>query len=82
MADGIRVEELLSEFNQVFEAPHDLSIWALSVEIMCRYQIKSYDATHVATAMRLGIADFASVDGDFAKVDMLNVSLIRDAPIR
>jgi predicted nucleic acid-binding protein len=80
MADGIaRVEELLSEFDRVFEAPHDLNIWLLSVEIMCRYQIKSYDATHVATAIHLGIADFASVDGDFMRVDALNVTLIRDA---
>jgi predicted nucleic acid-binding protein len=83
MTEGAaRFEKYLEQFARVVEVPLDRAIWLRSITIMAECHLKSYDATHVATAMRLGIADFASVDADFVRVDTLNVSLIRDAPIR
>jgi predicted nucleic acid-binding protein len=46
---------------------------------MCRDHLKSYDAYHAATALALGVRDFATVDADFTRVTELTVHLLRDS---
>lgn len=46
---------------------------------MGTYNLGSYDAAHVVTALEVGASELASVDGDFERVaDLITVRIIRD----
>jgi predicted nucleic acid-binding protein len=46
--------------------------------LMWRYQIKSYDAFHAATALEYGIRSLATLDADFQRVEELDVQILRN----
>lgn len=59
--DGLRRFRLfLSQFDEAVEVGYRLPIWERSVRIMARYQLRSLNALHVATAREIGILDFAT----------------------
>ena len=68
---------LLRTFAIVYELPYRVLIGRQAIQLMSRYNLKSYDATHVATALRAGIHDFATVDSDYVRVTELTVHVIR-----
>lgn len=68
---------LLRTFSIVYELPYRKAIWRHAIQLMSLYNLKSYDAAHVATALRAGVHDFASVDGDYVRVSELRIHIIR-----
>lgn len=70
-------ETLLRTFYVVYELPYRRQIWRQALEMMSLYNLKSYDAAHVATALRAGLHDFATVDGDYSRVSGLQIHIIR-----
>ncbi|HUG60954.1 MAG TPA: type II toxin-antitoxin system VapC family toxin [Methylomirabilota bacterium] len=81
MTEGVaQFNALLARFPGFAEAPFDLLTWSLGNDLMARYRLRSHDAVHAATALRSGVLDFASVDGDFRRVPNLRLRLLRDQP--
>lgn len=81
MDDRVKqVEAFLRRFTEIVELPLTAPILTTSITVMARYRPRSYDAVHVASALSVGIADFASVDADFRRVSNLRLRLLRDAP--
>jgi predicted nucleic acid-binding protein len=81
MVDGAsRLETQLARYQEVVELPLDRDIWLASLELMARHRLRSHDAAHAATAVSLGVVDFASVDDDFRRLPNLRLQLVRDAP--
>ncbi|MCA1725932.1 MAG: PIN domain-containing protein, partial [Thermomicrobia bacterium] len=70
-------DALLGTFYRVFELPLRKQIWQQSIDLMSLHGLESYDAAHVATALRAGLNDLATVDGKFARVSGLNVHIVR-----
>ncbi len=70
-------DDLMSEFARVFEIPIDPVNRERSASLMACYHLSSYDALHVATALELGIIDFATLDADFTAVAELDVVLLQ-----
>ena len=70
-------DALLPEFREVIEIPITRATWVHSAELMARYQIDSYDALHAATAIKYGVADYATLDADFSRVSELTPWLLR-----
>lgn len=58
-------ESFLNQFTAVNEIILDAETIASSTEVMARFQLKSYDAIHVASAVVAGVRDIATVDIDF-----------------
>lgn len=73
-----KVDELLSQFQAVFEIPIRAHHWDRALNLMAYYNLRSYDALHVATAQMLDLRDFATCDRHFESVDDLVVILVRD----
>jgi len=71
-------ETLLSMFQEVYEIPIRERYWANALNIMSYYNLRSYDALHLATARDLRIRDFATCDRQFESVDNLDLILVRD----
>lgn len=70
-------DALLRTFFVAYEAPYQSAIWRQSIQLMALHNLRSYDAAHIATALALGVADFTSVDGDYARVSGLHIHVIR-----
>jgi predicted nucleic acid-binding protein len=80
MAHGVaQFEQLLSSFAEVVELPFGAGIWARSIDLMIDHFLQAHDAVHAATAAAYGLRAFATTDADFARVDLLDVILLRDA---
>ncbi|HUG60949.1 MAG TPA: type II toxin-antitoxin system VapC family toxin [Methylomirabilota bacterium] len=81
MAEGVaRLDAFLARFANVVEIPFDLDVWRASAGLMARYRLRSHDAAHAATALSVGVLDFATADDDFRRVPNLRLHLLRDAP--
>lgn len=68
-----QLDEFVSSIGEVFELPIDQTLYRSALEIMSTYRLNSYDALHVATALRVGLVDFASCDRDFERVEAMRV---------
>ncbi len=55
-------ESLLHTFFVVYEVPYHRAVWQQAFSLMSLYNLRSYDAAHIATALVTGVSDFASVD--------------------
>lgn len=81
MAEGVsRFAVFPFRFRRVVEIPLDVPTWSAGVELMGRHRLRSHDAVHAATALSVGVLDFATVDDDFRRVPNLRLHLLRDAP--
>jgi predicted nucleic acid-binding protein len=79
MAYGVaQFRAFLDLFDAAVEIPLTITAWETSISLMTRYHLKSYDAFHAATAIELGVYDFATADTQFSAVAELNVHLIRN----
>jgi predicted nucleic acid-binding protein len=79
MTEGAaRFEKYLEQFARVVEVPLDRAIWLRSITIMAECHLKSYDATHAATALEVGVSRMVTRDSDFARVADLSVVIVRD----
>jgi len=83
--DSVRIDEkrtpkgyYLRQFEEAFELPLQGATWARAVEVMERYDLKSYDAIHIATAQERGLLDCATMDRDFEAIHALTLWLARD----
>ncbi|RIK42088.1 MAG: hypothetical protein DCC58_11535 [Chloroflexi bacterium] len=77
--DGVTAfEALLADLSRVYEIPIRVEDWRSSIALMSRYHLRSYDAFHAATALGLGVFNFATLDSDFTRVSELNIHLLRD----
>lgn len=72
------LDRLLNQFAYYVEVPIHSEIWPHSLNAMVEYQLRSYDALHVATARYFGINSMATCDRHFAVVDDLEVTILRD----
>jgi predicted nucleic acid-binding protein len=70
-------DRLVGQFTSILELPLGEAPWRASATLMAQYHLDSYDALHAATAIFLGVAEFATLDSDFTKVAELNVQLVR-----
>ncbi len=70
-------DTLLRTFSVVYEVPYQRVIWQQSIQLMALYNLRSYDAAHLATSLAVRVADFASVDSDFTRVSGLHIHIIR-----
>jgi predicted nucleic acid-binding protein len=73
-------DRLMGTFQDVTEVPLSLTACIQSRRIMDDYDLKSYDALHVATARALRLRNFATTDREFRVVTGLRLCLIRDTP--
>jgi predicted nucleic acid-binding protein len=71
-------ERLMGSFAEVIEIPFRSVIWRNSVDVMIYSFLQSHDAIHVATARHYGLRLFVTTDDHFARIDDLDVILIRD----
>lgn len=70
-------DTLLRTFAVVYEVPYRSAIWQHAVQLMSLHNLRSYDAAHVATALAVGVSDFASVDSDYLRISELRTHIIR-----
>lgn len=68
----------LDSFADLIEISVNPSIWQETADTVARYQLGSYDALHVATALDAGIYSFATCDRHFLSVGEINTVLVRD----
>lgn len=73
-------DSLMATFQDVREIPLSLAACMQSRRIMSDYDLKSYDALHIATVRELRLRDFAATDREFRTVSGLKLWLIRDPP--
>lgn len=76
-------EVLRGDFTAVYEVGVDPELSDASALLMARYNLKSYDALHVASSVVVGVADLATLDTDFMRVagrEPLRVYLIGTVP--
>jgi predicted nucleic acid-binding protein len=75
---GLReFEALLDEFYRVDEIALTPSILNTCATLMARYNLKSNDAVHLATARAVGVAQIVTLDRDFAAVSEPAVLLLQ-----
>lgn len=72
------MERLLNSFSETYEIPFDHTLWLESIDLIGQYGLRASDAAHVATALRAGVRVFATNDGDFRRVDVLDVEIVRE----
>lgn len=70
-------ESLLQTFFVVYEVPYHRAVWQQAFSLMSLYNLRSYDAAHIATALITRVSDFASVDSDYTRVSGLRIHIIR-----
>jgi predicted nucleic acid-binding protein len=72
--DGLlgEFDALLSQFAWV-EVPMSPLVRRLAVRFMAEYGLGSQDASHLASAAHAGVADFASFDAVYRRVDGLSL---------
>ncbi len=68
----------LDQFAAALELPLRASTWTRTLAIMRQYDLTSYDALHVATALDSGVQDFGSADREFEVGLHLTLWLARD----
>jgi predicted nucleic acid-binding protein len=73
-----QLEAFFDQFAEAIELPLRAGTAARTVALMCQYNMKSYDAVHVAVATENGLRDFASTDREFRPVQGLQLWLARD----
>jgi predicted nucleic acid-binding protein len=73
-----QLEAFIQQFVEVIELPFDRATWEHSIDLMCRYQLKSYDAVHVARAEQYGLQHVATTDREYLVVQSPRIWLIRD----
>jgi predicted nucleic acid-binding protein len=82
MVHGVAMfDRFLDSFAATTEVPLNRQIIAASIPLMARHRLRSLDAVHVATALFVGVSDFAAVDEDFRRVPNLRFVLLRDASV-
>jgi predicted nucleic acid-binding protein len=72
------MERLLDSFSEAYEIPFQHTLWLQSIDLIGHYGLRASDAAHVATALHVGLRVFATNDGDFRRVDMLDVRIVRE----
>jgi predicted nucleic acid-binding protein len=60
-------ESLVSQFTRAYEIRLTRGILDNATRIMSECNLDSYDATHVATTLQLGVTDLASIDEHFSR---------------
>jgi predicted nucleic acid-binding protein len=73
-----QMQAFLDQFVEVLELLLWGTTWTRALAIMRQYDLKSYDALHVATALESGLQDFASADREFDVGLPLTLWLARD----
>lgn len=73
------LERLLSQFAFAVEVPVRSEIWNDALDLMIEFQLRSYDALHVASARWYNVNDIAASDRHFADVTGFNVTIVRDS---
>jgi len=76
----IALEEFLFSFEAFIEVDFDSQMTTTASKLMAEYQLKSYDALHLATALSINATDFVTADADFLKLPEdvgLTVHLLR-----
>jgi predicted nucleic acid-binding protein len=73
-----QLEAFIGQFVEVVELPLDRVTWDRSIDLMCRYPFKSYDAAHVATAIQYSVQHLATTDREYLVVQNPRIWLIRD----
>lgn len=71
-------ERLLANFSEAIEVPFRAALWRRSIDLIGRYGLRASDAVHAATALQEGLEVFATNDGDFRRVTLLRVMIVRD----
>ena len=77
-----QLEAFLDQFRETVEIPLHLRVHTLAdcQTLMVRYNLKSYDALHLAIANEQGINHFVTADREFRSVSAPRVWLTRDPP--
>ncbi len=79
MTDAVaNLNALLEEFAIVYEIPVLPDYWDDAVAMMVRYDLRSFDALHLVTALRNDIEHIASADRHFSIIDGITVHIVRD----
>ena len=73
------LKALIDQFAVFYEVPVRREFWDRMLSMMTYYDLKSYDAVHLATIQHYGIPHFATCDRHFAAVDGLSLFLMRDS---
>lgn len=71
-------ERFLGEFARVYTLPINESIIEFAAIITAEHHLKSNDAVHVASAVAARAQALATIDADFARVETVEVLVIRD----
>lgn len=74
-----KLNMLIDQFAGSYEGPFQRDLWNRILSLMAYYDLKSYDAVHLATAQHHGIAHFATCDRHFAAINGLSLFLVRDS---
>lgn len=70
-------DRFLRQFRAAYEVAMTTDIVAEAVIGMARYNLKSNDAIHLATARSIGVEQLATLDADFAGIGEPAVAVIR-----
>jgi predicted nucleic acid-binding protein len=73
-----QLEVLLALFREPIEVPVSRVVWERSIRLMADFNLKSYDAVHVATAREHRLRHFVTADREFRSVRSLRLWLTRD----
>ncbi|MDP9471107.1 MAG: PIN domain-containing protein [Chloroflexota bacterium] len=76
---GVRqFENLLDRFAETFELPIRPKTWRSSLSAMVDFQLRAYDAIHVATAREYHVRHLATADRHYLNVPDLRIWLTQD----
>lgn len=70
---------LIETFAMAYEMPFERELRERILSLMAYYDLKSYDAVHLATLQHYGIPHFATCDRHFSAIDGLGLFLVRDS---
>ena len=73
-----QLDGFLEQFAEVVLLPLRTGTLGRRMDLMCQYDLKSYDAVHLALATANRLADFAPSDREFEHVTGVHVRLARD----
>jgi predicted nucleic acid-binding protein len=74
-----QLQAFINRFAIVYDLPSQQERLDRVLSLMAYYNLKSYDAVHLATMQYYGIAHFATCDRHFSAIDGLSLFLVRDS---
>lgn len=66
-------EQLFRQFKELIEISLVPEVRIAAIGYAVEYDLRRLDAVHLASAIKMGIFDFASLDGSFRRVDNLHL---------